>query len=176
LNLGINISRISPIGFNNYASSTRRLLDIGIYFSIISDSKVEATSVESVMDIMWMNNMLAISSENTIIAMSFVSKQNIYTPLIEITPIPIPDLDSVNNTQSLQNAARMDYARITAIALISVVGLVVLVILIRSCTTKESNETQQKRNLDLKETGVNITSGYLKYNHDDTCLYCKQGF
>jgi len=168
LDLGVDISRITQVDFRKSPATARRLLTIVLFFSIISDSEIEADQIESLIDIAWLDKILAVSSQNTITASSFELQRkqttfaiNPYIPLLETVGIYPKNL-----TDTSSNDGQIP----VYVWIIIAVGVSVLLVMAAWFIKRHVDIGPQKTNNNgsrpVVQGGFNITSGNLD------CKYC----
>ena len=128
LKLGIDISKITQFEFRVSPTPTRRLLSVTVSLSVISTSKNEANKVESVVDITLVNQILAVSSDNSIIASSLQIQTAKISPVVDAD---IPD----NNKKSDKSGGKQKtlFMWIAIASTLFVCAVVILVCIVKYC-------------------------------------------
>jgi hypothetical protein len=156
--LGLDISKLTEFDFRKSPTNVRRLLSVVGFFSIISDSKNEADSIESIVDVEWLNRILVISSQNTINASSFEMSRTEFWPIVEKTPVVLKDPDITNKPKNL-------YVWIVITGVIFLCIIILGVLVRKCCISKPEN---------LRPARFDVTSSnYYCEDCDTDRLYCE---
>jgi len=130
LKLGIDTSKITQFEFRVSPTPTRRLLSVTVSLSVISASENEANRVESVVDITLVNQILAVSSDNSIIASSLQIQTAKISPVVDAGTgdAGIPDNNEIpEKSGGKQNTLFMWIAIASTLVVCAVVMLVFIV-------------------------------------------------